>query len=200
MDHSAPASSELDRIYDTARELTRAMDEIVWAVNPKHDTLDSLASYLGRFAQDFLAAAHIRCRLDVPTQLPPWPVTADIRHNLFLAFKEALNNAVKHSGTSEVRVLLEIHERPEPGHANGNENGMVSGFVLRVEDQGCGFSGNGSHPELVPSSPSPDRVVGGNGLPSMRQRLTEIGGRCLIESTPGSGASVTFIVPIKVFV
>ena len=79
------------------------MDEIVWAVNPQHDTLDSLATYLGKFAQDFLAAAHIRCRLEVPIELPAWPLTAEVRHNIFLAFKEGLNNAVKHARTKEVR-------------------------------------------------------------------------------------------------
>src|SRR5207302_6183095 len=52
--------ADVDQIYRTARELTRAMDEIVWAVNPKHDTLDSLATYLGRFAQEFLSSAGIR--------------------------------------------------------------------------------------------------------------------------------------------
>src|SRR5262245_57210355 len=154
------------------------MAEIVWAVNPKHDTLDSLASYLGRFAQDFLAAAHIRCRLDLPTQLPHWPVTADIRHNLFLAFKEALNNAIKHSGTSEVRILLEINEKRNGAGFNGYQNGVDTGFVLRVEDQGCGFSTNGTH---EPAQTAPDRLAGGNGLSSMRQRLAEIGGSCLIE-------------------
>src|SRR5207244_8731794 len=107
LEHS-PAAAEVDRIYDTARDLTRAMDEIVWAVNPQHDTLDSLATYLGKFAQDFLAAAHIRCRLDVPMQLPTWPLTAEIRYNLFLAFKEAVNNAVKHAHTSEVWISLPI--------------------------------------------------------------------------------------------
>ena len=197
MDPSAPASSELDRIYDTARELTRAMDEIVWAVNPKHDTLDSLASYLGRFAQDFLAAGHIRCRLEVPTTLPHWPVTADIRHNVFLAFKEALNNAVKHSGTSEVRILLEINENGNGLARNGHQNGVVAGFVLRVEDRGCGFNANGAEAHAEPSQ---DRLAGGNGLSSMRQRLGEIGGSCVLETSPGAGASVTFVVPIKVLV
>src|SRR6185369_10597552 len=78
LDHS-PAAADLDRIFATAREMTRAMDEIVWAVNPQHDTLDSLATYLGRFAQGFLASVHIRCRLDVPMQLPSWPMTAEVR-------------------------------------------------------------------------------------------------------------------------
>ena len=86
------------RIYDTARELTRAMDEIVWAVNPRHDTVEGLANYLEKFALDFLGAAGIRCRLDFPDQYPHWPLTSEIRHNLFLAFKEALHNVVKHAG------------------------------------------------------------------------------------------------------
>lgn len=179
LDHSQ-AATDLDRIYDTARDLTRAMDEIVWAVNPQHDSLDSLATYLGKFAQDFLAAAHIKCRLDVPMQLPSWPLTAEIRHNLFLAFKEALNNAVKHAHTTEVWISLAI-------------NGM--GFTLQLEDKGCGFTvdgaGNGS-----PRDPS--RIFGGHGLVNMRKRLKEIGGSCEIESNPGSGTRVAFVVPIKV--
>jgi len=179
LDHSN-AASDLDRIYDTARELTRAMDEIVWAVNPQHDTLDSLATYLGKFAQDFLAAAHIKCRLDVPMQLPAWPLTAEIRHNLFLAFKEALNNAVKHAHTTEVWISLSI-------------NGM--GFALQLEDKGCGFaqntSGNGSRSDSA-------RLSSGYGLVNMRRRLGEIGGRCEIQSTPGTGTRVAFVVPVKV--
>jgi signal transduction histidine kinase len=178
LDHSA-AATDLDRIYDTARELTRAMDEIVWAVNPQHDTLDSLATYLGRFAQGFLAAAHIPCRLDVPMQLPGWPLTAEIRHNLFLAFKEALNNAVKHSKTDEVRISITI------------ESG---GFTLQVEDKGCGFLANApERPSVDLAQPSP-----GNGLTNMRQRLAEIGGRCEIKSAPGNGTTIAFVVPVKI--
>jgi signal transduction histidine kinase len=179
LDHSG-AASDLDRIYDTARELTRAMDEIVWAVNPEHDTLDSLATYLGKFAQDFLAAAHIKCRLDVPMQLPAWPLTAEIRHNLFLAFKEALNNAVKHAHTSEVWISLSI-------------NGM--GFTLQLEDKGCGFTQNTARNGSPGDSA---RLSSGYGLVNMRRRLAEIGGRCEIQSTPGTGTRVAFVVPVKV--
>jgi len=60
LDARTETASELNQIYDTSRELTRSMDEIVWAVNPKHDTMDSLASYLEKFAQDLLATADIR--------------------------------------------------------------------------------------------------------------------------------------------
>jgi signal transduction histidine kinase len=175
---SSPAAAEVDRIYDTARDLTRAMDEIVWAVNPQHDTLDSLATYLGKFAQDFLAAAHIRCRLEMPIHLPSWPLTAEIRHNLFLAFKEALNNAVKHSAATEVRIFVEI------------AGDLV---LLRVEDIGVGFSTNGSNNR---SANEPTRFSQGNGLRNMRQRLSEIGGHCEVRSAPGSGTAVTFRVSV----
>jgi signal transduction histidine kinase len=178
LDHAPQAAADVDRIYGTARELTRAMDEIVWAVNPKHDTLDSLATYLGRFAQDFLSAAQIRCRLDVPVQLPPWPLTAEVRHNLFLAFKEALNNAVKHARASEVRVCLNIE---------------TAGFALMVEDKGRGFS-----PGTLDADRDAARLASGNGLSNMRQRLAEIGGQCQIENAPGQGTKVTFFVPVNV--
>jgi signal transduction histidine kinase len=167
----------MDRIYHAASDLTHKLDEIVWAVNPKHDTLDSLATYLGTFAQDFLEAAHIRCRLDIPIRLPPRPLTAETRHNLFLAFKEALNNAVKHAGSVEIRISLLI----EPG-----------GFSLQIEDKGRGFL-----IETVGSTQSPNsgRQTSGHGLQNMRQRLAQIGGRCDIHSVPGEGTTVRLVVP-----
>ena len=131
------AGADVDQIYSTARELTRSMDEIVWAVNPQHDTLDSLVTYLGRFAQHFLSAAGIRCRLDVPLDLPALALTAEIRHNVFLAFKEALHNVVKHAQATEVRLSLEL--RPE-------------GFMLVIADNGRGFTW---HPGQDPATEPP---------------------------------------------
>ena len=87
LDRPEQAAAGLNQIYKVAHELTRAMDEIVWAVNPRHDSLEGLTSYLEKFAQDLLAAAGIRCRLDIPMEFPSWRPTADVRHNLFLAFK-----------------------------------------------------------------------------------------------------------------
>ncbi|MDW8310092.1 MAG: two-component regulator propeller domain-containing protein, partial [Verrucomicrobiales bacterium] len=138
------AAEDLDRIYGTARELTRALDEIVWAVNPRHDTLDSLANYLGRFAQDYLRPAGVRCRLDIPVHLPPWPLTAEVRHNLFLAFKEALNNVLKHAAATEVRLTLAL----EP-----------NGFRLTVEDNGRGFAPTNF---WTGGATEPDRAAAGN--------------------------------------
>lgn len=174
LDNPARAAANLDRIYGTARELTRAMDEIVWAVNPRHDTLDSLASYLGRFAQDFLGTAGLRCRLDVPVQLPAWPLTAEIRHNLFLAFKEALNNVLKHAAARQVSVSLVLYP---------------AAFAVTVEDDGAGFAPG----EFQAAAAVETR---GNGITNMRRRLADIGGRCEIDSQPGKGTRLRFHVPV----
>ncbi len=173
------AAARLDQIYDTTRELTRAMDEIVWAVNPEHDTLDSLANYLGKFARNFLGSLAIRCRLDLPVQLPPWPVTAEVRHNLFLAFKEALHNVVKHAAASEVSISLTTDDRA---------------FTLAIRDHGRGFVPGG-----LPGEPpgQPGHSATGNGLMNLRWRLAKIGGRCEIQSAPGQGTEVKFIVPVS---
>ena len=170
LENPGQAAAQLNRIYDTSRELTRAMDEIVWAVNPHHDTLDSLASYLGNFAQEYLVSLEIRCRLDVPLHLPHWPISAEVRHNVFLAFKEALHNVVKHSGATEVAIRLTT---------------TAAGFSLLVCDNGLGFD-----PASVPKRPGR-----GNGLKNMRQRLEQSGGRCEIRST-SAGTDVELFVAL----
>ena len=154
------------------------MDEIVWAVNPRHDRLDSLASYLSRFAYEYLSVAEIRCRLDLPLHLPTLPVTAEVRHNLFLAFKEALHNIIKHAAASEVRVELKLE---------------AAQLALQVADDGRGF--DAATPANGPSAAG--RIAGGEGLANMRRRLAEIGGACEIRSEPGRGTTVTFTVPLR---
>lgn len=192
---------DVDQIYGTARELTRALDEIVWAVNPKHDTLDSLVTYLGRYAQNFLSTTGIRCRIDMPVQLPPWVLTAEIRHNVFLVVKEALNNVVKHARASEVRISLEL---------------LDEGFLLMISDNGCGFQLNGEDEPVsatlaATSIGEPDgsepgeagpfngaRLAAGNGLANMRRRLEEVGGRCDWDTVPGEGTRVRLSIVIKI--
>jgi signal transduction histidine kinase/ligand-binding sensor domain-containing protein len=181
LDNPERATAGLNQIYDTARELTRAMDEIVWAVNPRHDTLEGLASYLEKFAQDLLATAGIRCRLDMPLQFQEWRLTAEVRHNLFLAFKEALHNVVKHSAASEVHIRL---------------TPQTAAFELAIEDDGRGFTpGTGGKNQPDDSV----RISSGNGLENMTRRLAEIHGRCDIQSVPGQGTKVIFTVPLKIF-
>jgi signal transduction histidine kinase len=163
------AAPDLDELCHTARDLTLQLSEIVWAVAPEHDTLDSLANYAGKFAHDFLGRAGIRCRLDLPLQLPVLTLASPVRHNLFLAFKEALHNAVKHSAAKSVLVSLGL----DPG-----------AFTLLIEDDGRGFR--------------PAAAAGtGNGLANMQRRLADIGGQCQIESEPGRGTRVRFTVPLR---
>lgn len=170
------AAAGLKTIYNTALELTRSMDEIVWAVNPRHDTLESLVTYLEKFAHDWLATAGFRCRLDLPLDFPEWSLSSEVRHNVFLAFKEALHNAVKHSGASEISIRLAME---------------TAGFELIIGDNGRGFASDSR------SENAPGRVVTGNGLSNMKRRLEGIGGSCEIESAPGMGTKVRFHVPIN---
>jgi signal transduction histidine kinase len=163
------AGEHIRKITGTAREVFRAMDEIVWAVNPKHDTLSSLTGYLSKFAQDFLRPAGIRCRLDLPEQMPASPLAADERHNLFLTVKEALNNIVKHASASEVWLRVAVTE---------------STCLIIIEDNGRGFD-------------IPTARPGGNGLGSMRERLAAIGGELKLESQPNRGTRLSLVVNLK---
>ena len=162
-------ADNLARINRAAREMTQAMDEIVWAVNPKHDRLDHLVTFFDSYAQEFLASAGIDFRSDYPMPVPEAVVAAPIRHNLFLAFKEAIANASRHSGCRTVNIMLKI----APGSA-----------ILSIADDGKGIV-----------EPQGGRV--GNGLSNMRRRLEGIGGRFSVESLPGRGTQVSFTVPLE---
>jgi signal transduction histidine kinase/ligand-binding sensor domain-containing protein len=168
-DDTPMVKKRFERIGNRARVAVQALDEIVWATNPKNDNLASFAEYVSRFSDEFFEHTNIRCWQDVPASLPAMPLRADVRHNVFLAVNEALNNALKHSKCSEVWLKMKVDE------------GEVT---LRIEDNGTGF---------VPAQTAP----GGNGLGNMETRLTECGGRVKLISTPGKGTCVTFVFPIK---
>jgi ligand-binding sensor domain-containing protein/signal transduction histidine kinase len=153
----------------TARDTTRVLDEIVWAVNPSNDTLDGLITYACKYAQDFLAVAGVRYRLDAPAQLPATPIPPDVRHNLFLAFKEAVTNVVRHARASEARVRLRLEPRR---------------FTLEVADNGCGLAGDAAQ-------------SGRNGLRNMRKRMEEIGGEFSVGPAPDGGTLVRLTAPLK---
>lgn len=171
MGRAGEASPEAARqIIQKSNRLVRALDEIVWAVNPKHDSLRSLADYLAGYAQEFFGAAGVRFRQDIQRVLPEIPLTPEQRHDIFLAAKEALTNVVRHSGASEARLGLKVLEGPR--------------LLIVVEDKGCGFD---------PATSSPD----GDGLVNMRERLTAMGGACRITSRIGAGTMVELELPLK---
>lgn len=172
------AGEALRRIFAISRQLVQALDEIVWAVNPKCDTLESLATYLGNVAQDMLGTAGISYRLDTPVCLPVRPLTTEVRHIVFLAFKEALNNILKHAAATEVTVSISIES---------------DSLVISVEDNGKGFALTESS---ILSTELAARRGEGFGLNNMKQRMSEIGGRCEIRSASGQGCRIRFIIPL----
>lgn len=165
----------LTQISDTASDLIRAMDEIVWAINPQNDTLDGLGTYICKFTHEYLTAVGVRCRLDVPGQLPLRSLSSETRHNLFLAIKEALNNVLKHSGATEVWLHLAL---------------QPSGFTITIKDNGCGFKPGAT----ADPAPAGGRIASGQGLRNMAKRLETIGGVCTVKSAPGKGTSVELVV------
>jgi signal transduction histidine kinase len=179
LDDRPKTEDSLGRIYEATRSITRAMDEIVWAINPRHDTIESLISYCEKTAQDLLGAAGIACRLDFPLELPDWTPTSEVRHNLFLAYKEALNNAVRHAGATVVSVSLQL---------------TADVCRITIADNGSGIDRDEAR-----GPTDPGRIASGNGLPSMQRRLARIGGACEIESSPGRGCAVRLTVPVEAF-
>ncbi|MGH7978812.1 MAG: sensor histidine kinase, partial [Limisphaerales bacterium] len=172
------SGAQLERISDAARDMTRAMDEIVWAVDPQRDTLASLIDYISAYSEDFLRAAGIRCRMDFPAAVPAMQIDAEFRYNLFLALKETLNNIVKHARATEVWLRLSLSS---------------GAFTLAIEDNGHGFEiNNGGGPTA-----SADRLSSGLGLPNLKNRLEAVGGRCVMESSPGKGTRVKMTIHLN---
>jgi signal transduction histidine kinase len=159
----------LEEIGEKARAVVTALDEIVWTMNPRHDSLASLVSYFSLYADRFLGLANIAWRLESPGELPDHLVNSHQRHQLFLAFKEALNNVVRHAGATEVRLIFRI------------ENGELQ---LAVADNGRGLA-------------TGDRTQAMDGVANMRSRVEKLGGRFEIVSEPESGMTVWFCVPIN---
>lgn len=165
-DNPTEVEKNAARIAERSRLVSQKLDEIVWAVNPKNDSLDKLATYLVHFAEEFLEPADIRCRLEVPPKLPDRPVDSELRHSIFMGVKEAMNNAVKYSDSPEIRLRMAL---------SGNE------FKVSVEDDGVGFD------------PAAASGTGSDGLANMRKRAEEHGGRFEILSEAGKGTTATFI-------
>jgi len=162
----------LQQITAKASEMVTSLDEIVWAINPRHDSVVSLSHYFCEYAQHFLELTQIRCRMEVAKDLPACPLNSEQRHSLFLAFKEALTNVARHSRASEAWIRIAAQDRT---------------LLVAVEDNGQGMT------------PPPPPGAGGDGLANMSRRLEQIGGRCEIQSGPERGTSVRFVLPLVDF-
>jgi len=181
---SAATVARAEKACASAMDLVRSVDAIVWAVNPANDTLDRFVPYLTHSAEQFLDAAGVSMRFDVPAQVPPLPLSGAVRHDLFLVVREAINNAVKHAHPQVVRLGVRL----ENGAAHGSsENGPQ--LVITVEDDGHGFT--------LPSSATAAQNAGRSGLANMRRRVEDLGGRFVIESRPGAGTRIELALPLE---
>jgi signal transduction histidine kinase/streptogramin lyase len=165
-----PEESEahMQEISDLASEVIDNVSEIVWAMNPRNDTLDNLVAHLRRYAVKYLNLAQIRCKFAAPENIPPHHLTAEVRRNLFLVVKEALHNVVKHSHAREVSVTVKLVDRS---------------VEIQIEDDGKGFNVEVS-------------AESGNGLGNMNKRMADIGGVLTMTSRPDHGTRIAMRVPV----
>ncbi|HEY4417853.1 MAG TPA: ATP-binding protein, partial [Verrucomicrobiae bacterium] len=166
---SNKTAAHAKKICETAFELGRTLDEIVWAVNPKNDSLVKFCDYIAVQAQELFQLTQTLCRVDLPPEMPDLLLSAEIRHNLFLVVKEALNNVVRHASAGEVWVRFKLE---------------TSFFQISIQDNGRGF---------VADSRSALR----NGLSNMKKRLEEVGGDFAVSSQPGKGTEVKLTIDLN---
>ncbi|MGD0815239.1 MAG: ATP-binding protein [Verrucomicrobiota bacterium] len=160
-------AERLHVIADKARGLVAALDVIVWAVNPNENSLQSFADYLSGAAKEFLMASGVACRFKIPMEFDPVTLSGQIRHHLFLAVKEALNNVVRHARATEAELRIKRTDNQ---------------LEIAIADNGCGFDvGKASY---------------GNGLANLSSRLNGLGGRCDIETQSGKGTTVKLTLPL----
>jgi signal transduction histidine kinase/ligand-binding sensor domain-containing protein len=172
----------VESLSKTARELLQSLDRMLWAVNPRNDSLERLSAYLNRYAAEYFQNTPVRCRLAFPENLPPVQLSAETRHNIFLAFEEALANTLKHSAATQVSAELACN------------NGTIE---ISIADNGRGFK-----VETQADPTANGKTTNGNtgehlGLSGMSDRLRSLGGECQITSSPGSGTVIKFLVPIS---
>ena len=164
-DNPAQVAQHASKLSLSADQTVRALEEIVWAVRPGSDTLQSLVDYITHFAGEIFEGGPTRCRLDVPDELPAQPLPPDVRHNIFLIVKETLTNILKHASATE--VLLQIKAAPHT-------------LEIVIADDGKGFDAS--------AAATGQR----NGLGNMQRRAEAVGGKLTLTSSPGQGTRVEF--------
>lgn len=157
----------LVRISDNATRTMESMSDIVWSINPDNDTIDQMIIRMKQFAAEILEPKNIRYAFEIPTEIGNTRLGVDMRKNMFLIFKESVNNAAKYSGGTQVTISLKR---------------TGSNLVLAVRDNGKGFN--------------TQNVRNGNGLVNMTQRAASLNGTLICTSHPGEGTDVVAELPI----
>ncbi|MFN7926818.1 MAG: histidine kinase [Blastocatellia bacterium] len=150
-----------------ASEAVDAMSDIVWTTNPQHDSLANLVRRMRRFASEILPGAGLEFTFHAPRGEPDWRLAADVRRQVFLIFKESLNNIVRHANCTQAEIVLTRHRR---------------GLHLQLRDNGCGF--------VV------GQAAEGNGLKNLHRRAQMLGAQLRLDST-ARGTVVSLFVPYQ---
>ncbi len=169
MPADSKSRGQLEQICDDARGVLSSIDEILWALNPRRDTLQDFADYVCDYTQKFLSPTGIECVFEVESQNLSATADLPLRRSLLMAIKETLNNAVKYSHATELQLKIKLTRQ---------------NLLVVVQDNGRGFE---------PATVRPGR----NGLNNISQRIRELGGTSRIHSEPGKGCRIEFNIPIR---
>jgi len=172
----SPVAAPLAQIADTSRDCVDAMSDIVWAINPQRDHLSDLTYRMRRFAEDLLDAKDIDFTIRSTLDEKDTPLGADLRREIYLIFKECVNNLAKHSGCRNASLTFDT-------------NGPW--LIVAITDDGRGFKVE------EPLTNGHGAGMGGHGLASMQRRAKALGGSLQINSEPGRGTTVTLKVLLK---
>jgi signal transduction histidine kinase len=166
-----PNHSRVQEMARGVREAASELEHIIWAMNPRNDTLAGLVNRICQDAEEFFAETPIQCHFQTMPEVPPVAMRPEARMAVGSAVKEALANILKHASAKTVNISMQMdHEL----------------FQVRIEDDGIGF-------DLACRAP---KATGGQGLSNMRTRLQTMGGECRIESAPGRGTAVILRWPL----
>ncbi len=161
----------LEKISATSSEMISEMNDIVWAINPRNDNMETILQRMDSFARSLLVARDIQFHFDYDPSVKLLNLDMTKRKNFYLIYKEAINNALKYSEANNVWVEVRYHRDLE----------------LVVKDDGKGM-------DL--KKPKASNSLSGNGLENMQRRATEMKGVCVISSRPGTGLSIRLRFPI----
>ncbi|MBX7169772.1 MAG: hypothetical protein K1X72_02370 [Pyrinomonadaceae bacterium] len=171
------ASESLTRITDVSNELVGTMSDIVWSINPSKDHLSDLTQRMRRFASDSLSAKAITFHFNFSEADKDIVVNSNIRREIFLIFKESINNIVKHSKAKKVEIKLGFKDKY---------------IILQIQDNGKGFEMQPSFKDSLSSI-----QMGGNGILSMQKRAEEMNGEFEVLSEIGKGTTVNLRLPME---
>jgi len=157
----------LESIGDSSRKMLESMADIVWTINPENDNFEKIILRMRSFAYELLGAKKIDFEFNADDSVAKMKLPMDVRKNLYLIFKEAINNMVKYAGAD--RAFFSI-------------SGTKNNLTMLIRDNGKGFDVNKSSE--------------GNGLKNMKKRAQEIGAKLLIESGAGIGTTIQFLLKV----